>query len=251
MDPILLVGSPRTGTTALAIGLKAAGIAGFAEGHLLMLLVRVEQAISKYYQDELSNNVSGTLLHSMPMPQVATAYRELARSILDNAHDNKPWFDKTAHGGMVGALPFFQSVWPKAKITFAKRRPLENLQSRLKKFPHMSFAEHCADLKYIYMTWSQVRKQMNNWLEVEQYDLVVKCEPTSKVITDFLNLQSDAATAFYHAISNTQPERSTLSYEPLKFSSLDWHDDKKKIFFSELDEVMTLYNYGYDSYFAA
>jgi len=251
MDPILVVGSPRTGTTALALGLTAAGISGFAEGHLLMLFVRVEQAISKYYQDEASNNLPGTLLHAMPMPKLATAYRDLARSILDEAHGDKPWFDKTAHGGMVGALPFFRSVWPGAKIIFTKRRPIENLQSRLKKFPHMSFAEHCADLRYVFVTWANVREQIGNWLEVEQYDLVAECEATCKAITNFLGLDSKASEAFYQTVLNTQPERSAPSYEPLKFANLNWDAAKKEIFIRELDEVMKLHNYGYESYLAS
>jgi hypothetical protein len=251
MDPVLVVGSPRTGTTALALGLQAAGISGFSEGHLLMLFVRIEQTIAKYYQDEAANTLPGTLLHALPMPKLVSAYRDLARSIVDEAHDGKPWFDKTAHGGMVGCLPFFRSMWPDAKIIFTKRRPIENLQSRLKKFAHMSFAEHCADLRYVFLTWAQMRDQMANWLEVDQYDLITECEATSKAVANFLSLDSESANFLYQTVLNTHPERSAFSYEPLKFSSLDWDTEKKETFVTQLGDVMKLYNYGYERYFEA
>jgi hypothetical protein len=249
MEHILIVGSPRTGTTALALGLQAAGISGFSEGHILMLFVRIEQTIAKYYQDEASNNLPGTLLHALPMPKLVLAYRDLARSIVDEAHDNKPWFDKTAHGGMVGCLPFFRSMWPDAKIMFTKRRPIENLQSRLKKFPHMSFTEHCIDLRYVFLTWAKMRDQMSNWLEVDQYDLATKCEATSTAIANFLDLDPCSAEAFYQTVLNTHPERSAFSYEPLKFSELEWGADEKETFTAQLDDVMKIFNYGYDNYF--
>ena len=248
MDPILIVGSPRTGTTALALGLQAAGISGFSEGHLLMLFVRVEQTITKYYQDEAANTLPGTLLHALPIHKLVSAYRDLARSIVDEAHDSKPWFDKTAHGGMVGCLPFFRSMWPDAKVIFTKRRPIENLQSRLKKFPHMSFTEHCTDLRYVFLTWAKMRDQMGNWLEIDQYDLITECEATSKTIADFLELDPGPAMSFYETVLNTHPERSAASYEPLKFSSLDWDVDTKETFVTQMDEVMKLFNYGYESY---
>jgi hypothetical protein len=215
-----------------------------------MLFVRIEEAIAKYYEDEARNNLPGTFLHAMPMSKVTTAYRDIARMIVDQAYANKPWFDKTAHGGMVAALPFFRSLWPSAKIIFAKRRPIENLQSRLKKFPHMCFSEHCADLRYVFVTWADVRKKMGNWLEVEQYDLINKCEATSKTIATFLGLDPGASEAFYQTVLNTKPERSAPSYEPLKFSRLDWDDGQKETFLAELGEIMKLHGYGYDTYYA-
>jgi len=101
------------------------------------------------------------------------------------------------------------------------------------------------------VTWANVREQIGNWLEVEQYDLVAECEATCKAITNFLGLDSKASEAFYQTVLNTQPERSAPSYEPLKFANLNWDAAKKEIFIRELDEVMKLHNYGYESYLAS
>jgi Sulfotransferase family len=249
MDPILIVGSPRSGTTALALGLTAAGISGFSEGHFLRMFARIEQTIAQYYKDEAANNVPGTLLNAIPIGHIVESYRRTARSITDAIHNDKIWFDKTAHGGMVGSLPFFKSLWPQAKIIYAKRRPIENLESRLKKFNHMSFANHCQDLKYIFQTWATMRHRIDDWLEVDQYDLF--CEPieTTKVISKFLHLEPGAERAFCETIANTRPERTTTSYAPRKFSELSWPESDKKIFVAELDGVMKLFRYGYEEYF--
>jgi hypothetical protein len=250
MDPILIVGSPRSGTTALALGLGAAGVSGFSEGHFLMLFARIEQTIAKYYQTEASNNVPGTLLHALPMNRVVEEYRRIARAVVEAAHGDKQWFDKTAHGGMIGSLPFFKSIWPDAKIIFAKRRPIENLESRLKKFSHMSFVEHCKDLKYIFNTWATVRDKLNRWVEVDQYDLLYDSTHATKTISDFLDFDENAAAAFRVTIENLHPEKTSTSYEPKRFSELNWLKGDKKIFVTELDEVMKLFNYGYENYYA-
>jgi hypothetical protein len=251
MDPILIVGSPRSGTTALALALNAAGVSGFPEGHFLMLFARIEQTIARYYQDEANNVVPGTLLHAMPIERVVEDYRHAARSMIETIHEGKTWFDKTAHGGMIGSLPFFIDLWPHAKVIFAKRRPIENLESRRKKFRHMSFAEHCRDLRYIYSTWAEIRDRIDNWLEVDQYDLAIDPNRTVRSISEFLHLSTAAEMAFYDTVAHTHPEKSSPSYTPLKFFDLPWPQNQKEIFIGELGEVMKLYNYGYETYYAA
>ena len=250
MAPILVVGSPRSGTTAIALGLSAAGISGYSEGHFLMLFVRIEQAITKYYHDEAKNNVPGTLLHALPMGQIAEDYRRMARLTVDAAHDGNAWFDKTAHGGMIGCLPFMRALWPDAKIIFAKRRPIENIESRLRKFPHMSFAEHCADLKYIFNTWSAMRENLENWLEVDQYDLITEPVRTAKAISRFLKLDSGAESAFLGTILNTYPEKTASSYTPKRFSELNWSQMDKSDFAADFDSLMKQFGYDYENYYA-
>lgn len=249
MDPILIVGSPRSGTTALALGLSAAGISGYFEGHFLMLFTRIEETIAKYYEDEAHNNVPGTLLHALAMNRVVGKYRHLARRMMDEVHDGKMWFDKTAHGGMIGNLPFFKSIWPEARIIFAKRRPIENLESRLKKFKHMSFADHCKDLKYIFNAWAAIRNELNGWIEVDQYDLVYNPAQVTKTIGDFLGFKEDATAAFRTTIENTHPEKTSGSYVAKRFSELNWPQSDKELFVTELDQVMKLFRYGYDQYY--
>ena len=249
MDPILIVGSPRSGTSALALGLSAAGISGYSEGHFLMLFARIEETIAKYYEVEASNNVPGTLLHALAMDRVVEEYRQTARFMMDNVYDGAPWFDKTAHGGTIENLPFFKSIWPRAKIIFAKRRPIENLESRLRKFSHMSFAEHCNDLKYIFKTWAAIRGQLNGWVEIDQYDLLHDPAQATKTISDFLGFQENAAAAFRTTIENTHPERTSESYNTKRFSELNWSQNDKELFVAELDGIMKLFNYGYDQYY--
>ena len=249
MDPILIVGSPRSGTSALALGLSAAGISGYSEGHFLMLFARIEETIAKYYEVEASNNVPGTLLHALAMDRVVEEYRQTARFMMDNVYDGAPWFDKTAHGGTLENLPFFKSIWPRAKIIFAKRRPIENLESRLRKFSHMSFAEHCNDLKYIFKTWAAIRGQLNGWVEIDQYDLLHDPAQATKTISDFLGFQENAAAAFRTTIENTHPERTSESYNTKRFSELNWSQNDKELFVAELDGIMKLFNYGYDQYY--
>jgi len=249
MDPILIVGSPRSGTSALALGLSAAGISGYSEGHFLMLFARIEETIAKYYEVEASNNVPGTLLHALAMDRVVEEYRQTARFMMDNVYDGAPWFDKTAHGGTIENLPFFKSIWPRAKIIFAKRRPIENLESRLRKFSHMSFAEHCNDLKYIFKTWAAIRGQLNGWVEIDQYDLLHDPAQATKTISDFLGFKENAAAAFRTTIENTHPERTSESYNTKRFSELNWSQNDKELFVAELDGIMKLFNYGYDQYY--
>jgi len=214
-----------------------------------MLFARIEETIAKYYEAEANNNVPGTLLHALAMDRVIEEYRQLARHMMDEIHHGKRWFDKTAHGGMIGSLPFFKSIWPEAKIIFAKRRPIENLESRLKKFDHMSFADHCKDLKYIFNAWAVIRTELNPWIEVDQYDLLHNPAQSTRAISDFLGLEEDAAAAFRATIENAHPERTSTSYDSKRFSDLNWSPSDKELFVAELGDIMKLYNYGYDQYY--
>jgi sulfotransferase family protein len=249
MDPVLIVGSPRSGTSALALGLSAAGISGYSEGHFLMLFARIEETIAKYYEVEAANNVPGALLHALAKDRVVEQYRQMARLMMDGVYDGKRWFDKTAHGGTIENLPFFKSIWPQAKIIFAKRRPIENLESRLRKFSHMSFAEHCKDLKYIFKTWAAIRDRLSGWVEIDQYDLLYNPAQATKTISGFLGFKENAAAAFRTTIENTYPERTSQSFKTKRFSELNWSQGDKELFVAELDDVMKLFNYGYDQYY--
>lgn len=59
------------------------------------------------------------------------------RKAAESLHKEKIWVDKTPDPRMIKCVPRLKRAWPNAKFIFVKRRGIENLESRIKKFPYV------------------------------------------------------------------------------------------------------------------
>ena len=141
--PVFVVGSPRSGTSILVDALFSAGYKGFREGSFLSLITGIDAAVDKQFRTFDDGN-SAVLISNVDKEALKERLHEVLK--MEAAlHQQLPWFDKTGNPEIVPAIPVLRRLWPESVFVFAKRRAIENVMSRVRKFPKHSFEYHCTD----------------------------------------------------------------------------------------------------------
>src|SRR5687767_11132337 len=141
--PIFVVGSVRSGTSAMMHALRdGAGIRGFNEGVLAQLMPVLLAAIGNHYGT--FNQKPTTMLGSVPREFLENGIKNLFGRAFVETMGTGRWLDKTPGGApMINACPTLLEIFPEAKFIFCKRRGVENVLSRQRKFPGRSVEAHC------------------------------------------------------------------------------------------------------------
>ena len=222
-SPVFIVGSPRSGTSALVDALLYTGYNGFREGCLMSLIATVNQAVDvhvntyAYNSEILLSHVDAASLKW----RIAQLFAE-AQSALNQA----PWLDKTCNPGMIMSIPSVHRLWPDGVYIFAKRRGIENIVSRLIKFPAHGFEFHCADWANNMAAWRAARSGLpiGSFIEVEQQDMFCQADEVARELGQLLDLPPAALSRLEQGLRNTRAQqtadgtagrRLTLSFDRL------------------------------------
>ena len=167
--PVFIIGSPRSGTSILSAALHAAGYSGYDEGHLLSLIRVLSEVVDSFFAThDLQSD--GQLLSHVDNEKIKRAMA-LVLKTFQVGPTREPWVDKTPGTDMYFAAPYIQEFWPTAKFIFAKRRGIENIVSRMKKFPDAPFADHCEDWASTMSGWRVLRDTGLDYIEIDQMDI--------------------------------------------------------------------------------
>ena len=190
--PIFIIGSGRSGTSILTGALRNGGkIEGYFEGHFLPLMLLFMKDIDRYfYSKRQLMNDNRHMIADINQKQIENKIINIFRKQCESLHKEKIWLDKSPDSGMIKCVPFLIRVWSQSRFIFAKRRGIENIISRLKKFPHVSFEKHCIMWKDCMESWLEVRDLVKECsIEIEQREIALNPKITANKIGDFLNLE--------------------------------------------------------------
>jgi hypothetical protein len=169
--PVFILGSARSGTSTLAHLLKEnLGYAGHAEGHVFDLMGQLIATTRSHY------DANGLTHRPEPVKgenrcdwrSDATA-RHLGLSALNHRICNlfvddvinlygTRWFDKTPGPNMIRVAPTLAALLPNARFIHLTRDAVSNIESRLRKFPTISFQDHCQDWADAVVAWRNARE---------------------------------------------------------------------------------------------
>ena len=207
--PIFVIGSARSGTSIIAAAIKlATDISGCNEGHFLPLISFLMQEIKSYYsKKEFLMDKKGFMISHTNSNDIEEGILEIFRNICNSFYKQEIWIDKTPDMGMIKATPYLFRIWPKSRFIFAKRRGIECINSRLKKFPQVPFKTHCHIWKTCMESWLSVREDLNNnYIEIEQREISLNSEFIAQKIAKFLNLNHEHTKNLNYTFSNKRPE---------------------------------------------
>ena len=251
--PVFILGPARSGTSAMTLALLESGAdLGTGEGHLLPLAHALVGTIDRYYQSRVED--PETLLGKVP---IAAFQKLIRRSFVSMATDLFPtrrWLDKTPTVEMVRASVLMQELWPNARFIFMKRRVIENVLSRQRKFPQDDTERHYSDWLAVMTAWLAVREELGDAaLEIEHRQLVLEPGAVVTTIAKFLQLPQDAAVRFRSYLTERRPEQTdsdfgaVYSLERLGLNASD--AERLRV---ACDPVMRALGYSYgESYFSA
>lgn len=248
-SPVFIVGSPRSGTSALVTVLRYIGYHGFAEGHFLPLLSRIDLLVDNHFY-QFRDTGPGVLLGNIDKRALKRRIFEALRTTVNDLNPDEPWLDKTHHPPMIEAIPIIRELWPGSVFVFAKRRGIENVISRLKKFPDDPFEYACSNWAESMAAWRTIRPQLSPeyFIEVEQRDMIQRPEHTARRLCAFLQVDESAFPGAYTAMSTKRPEESAegSAYKTSSLAESGWTAEQKETFLKHCETEMKQFGYTMD-----
>ena len=229
--PVIILGAARSGTSATAQALiTSGGYTGFEEGHFLDLLVPLLKATTQFYESRSEEWAAGRSTH---LASVKKSFVEqgLKHIILEAAKLTFPegrWVDKTPRSSMIAAAPLLRSIWPNAKFIYMRRRAIENLGSRLRKFPNLDFEAHCQEWALSIRNWYAVADTLSGAaMEIDQFYMAMHPAEVASALRRFLGLSEPMTERLAQALTFDQPERTAGSFGVVAdIHSLGWSADQ-------------------------
>jgi hypothetical protein len=256
MNPIFIMGNPRSGSSALTSCLKnVLNIQGYNEGHFLKYINNYKETTDKIFNNlsihEKNPNVTmGNINRDKFFKNILQSFKQTYESLFDNS--KLYWLDKTP--GCLRQIEYLLFLWPNSKFIMLKRRSLENIKSRTLKFLHRSFEEHCREWNSNMISWYNFDKTIilnKNYIEIEHYDMLFNLNKISNDLIKLLPEYSDKKQGIIDFFSSKYPESTTgKKPEILDIDTIDWTDDQKNIHYKICSKTLELYNYSLNkSYF--
>lgn len=243
-----MVGSVRTGSSAMVRSLRECGIVGHAEGHFLALFARLTKDVSEYFASHKDVALRGHMLTDVDQQDFLSDLYDFFDRWVGRMYQSEYWLEKTANPEGLLAVPSFSKIWPKARFIFMRRRGIENVCSRLRKFPQHSLEYHCKDWSGIMSAWVDIRKEVaGKYLEVDQFDMLTVPDGITVLVSEFLDLSDAQAKTFGLAIRCTEIEKTGSDSTVLALQDLGWSDVQKAQFRQICGEAMEMFGYGYDN----
>jgi Sulfotransferase family len=251
--PVFIVGSPRSGTSALVDAMRSSGYQGFSEGNFLSLLHGVNKLIDKHYGWFPSDD-KDVLLSNTDKHEVKSKLFETLGTIVESLNPHEPWFDKTGNPEMMLAIPILRQLWPGAVFVFTKRRGIENVLSRVVKFPEYPFEYHCANWAQNMSSWRVIREEIapECFLEVEQRRMVRHPDDVARELCTFLGVSETIWPAVAKTMATHRPQETTKG-SASRTSSLPatgWTQGQIATFLKHCETEMNAYGYTLDEQYS-
>lgn len=253
MYPVFILGAARSGTSAICLALeKGSRYQGFAEGHVFDVAIRLINAVHAHFDWKspwiTPEILAGYHLGRIDYSQFHDTVLEMLKS-LALGFTSPYWIDKTPTYQMIASVPILAQAWPNAKFVFMKRRGLEVIRSRSRKFAAMQFQNACNDWSLIMSGWRTVRDMIPaRFLEVDQYHMATNPEQTANNLGKLLHLDSTEITAIAHQLRKQRPESTgpadNIVSDP---AELKWNPEQMNMFLEKCGREMVEYGYAYDS----
>lgn len=231
--PAFVVGSPRSGTSILVDAMLAAGYYGYREGNFLTLLAWIEKSVERHFSLYADGNAK-VLASVVDKAKLLADLRGTFKTTIDVLNPEVPWFDKTGNPEMLSILPVIKTMWPDAVFIFAKRRAIENVGSRLKKFPTHTFEYHCSDWARNMSVWREVRPVLpaGSYIEIDQQDMIQHPDQVARSMTTLLGLPDEATKAVQATFQRNRPQQTSEGSAARidSLATLAWNENQKDIF---------------------
>jgi hypothetical protein len=227
--PVFVLGSARSGTSAMLQALlKIERYRGYEEGHLLDLVAHWGERLRNFYALKHDETLPGrsTMIEHVPRQYLQDALNNVFVELIRQLFGEGPWVDKTPNSDAIYLAPRFREIWPNARFVFMRRRALENLASRARKFPEYNFAKNSLEWKDAMQAWLAVRDQLQGAaIEVDQMYLSRHPQDVAGQLRGFLDLTEVETRVVAQAFAHDRPQRTASSLDDvLELATIGWAD---------------------------
>lgn len=253
IEILYILGSTRSGTSALRNALSKTRYKGFGEGHLVPIIGDIMQAVRDHRAGGLGAQTPGNGLYELRENVLIRHLFHGYEGYLVSVLGAKTLMDKTPTITPIHLAPDLNRFHQAPRFIHCARRHVDNVQSKLKKFPDRTLEQHCQEWVGCNVEWLEVKKSLNgNFVDFDFYDLVTDQEGTSRRIAEYLGLDEAEITAMKDYLISQRPQGATDRdlTKFLKLSEMDWSDEEKKAFIEICGPAGEELGYGMESYYA-
>jgi len=248
-----ILGSTRSGTSALRNAIWQTRFKGYGEGHIVPILRDLINSIDAHRQSGVGTKVPGNALYNIERDRLIRSlfagYEQYLTEVLHSTYviDKTPTIDPIK---IASELNYFHRD---AKFIFCSRRHVDNVASKIKKFPGGSFQSHCAEWTACNLAWRDAKGKLEgNYLEFDYHSLVNTPTEICQSIATYLELTNLEASRMLEYLISKRPDSSINSDNNghLRLDQLHWSEEQKQDFLRICDPVGRLFGYGINTYFS-
>lgn len=248
---VYVLGSTRSGTSALRAALSQTRYKGYGESHMEPLLTGVVEAVRAHKaaaDPALGNAWSRFDADALSRHLIAGYEAWLAETVQSDY-----LIDKTPTLRAIRAAPMLNRLHADPAFLFCARRHVDNVLSKRKKFPKMGFDAACREWVACNRAWRRVRAELGgNYLEFDFHDLAADPAVIAGRIGDYLGMarpRERARMADFLIAQRPQgaPARDLTRY--CKLSETGWNAAEQARFREICGPLGAEMGYGYDHYF--
>lgn len=245
--PAFIVGSPRSGTSMLVDALQSGGYKGYREGLFLSLIEPLNRVIDRHFLIHASDQKKN-MISAIDKAAFKQKIFDIFRAEACDLNPGAPWFDKTGNAEMISAIPILLELWPDGVFIFAKRRAIENIISRQKKFPGRGFEEHCIGWTKTMHAWRTVRSRLSaqSFIEIDQQDMLRAPDVVARDLCRFLALDPTREAVLQGKFRSNRPQETETGSASRVYSlaSCGWTRHQIHLFLSHCKAEMEAYGYS-------
>lgn len=253
VEIVYVLGSTRSGTSALRNGLAETRFSGYGEGHLVPVIVDLVNSVRNHSANGVGAKVPGNGLHALQTHVlirhlVAGYERYLVRQL-----QSESLLDKTPTITPISAAPDLNRFHQNPRFIHCSRRHIDNILSKQRKFPDRTLEQHCREWTDCNRKWLDVREQLEgNYLAFDFHDLVTDPVSTAERIAAYLSLDSGDTERLSHYLvtgrPETEPGRDLSRF--VKLGDTGWSETEVQTFLAICGTLGQQMGYGLESYYA-
>lgn len=252
---VYILGSTRSGTSALRNAVAGTRYKGFGEGHLVPVLTEIIDTVRRNGASGLGADVPGNGLSSLRGDDLIRALFAGYERYLADILKSEYIVDKTPTITPIRAAPDLATFHSDVKFIHCSRRHVDNVQSKLKKFPDKPLENYAREWTDCHDAWFKTREILKDrgleFLEINFQEMVEDPSGTATRIGDYLELDEEEISYMETYLRSQRPQsdqnRDLTKF--LKFSELRWSDSDKRRFVAITSKVGAMLGYGLESYY--
>lgn len=216
------------------------------------LAPKLHDAVAAYYRAHSAALEQGTLLARIPEDDWHEQINALVRQLVEQNAPGKFILDKTPTIEPLYALEHIEAIWPDAKFIFCRRRGIDNILSKQRKWPDRPFENHCREWAAVNDLWDEKKKCLrSNWIEVDFFHLVDDAQAVAKRLEALLALTEEEAGVVASRLRTARPQASSEIAKWTRFSDTGWSDKQASLFARICGPTMRRSGYGLSDYWQA
>jgi len=246
--PIFILGANRSGTSALHLALlHALKHKGYGEGHFFETILKMYECAEKIFDTE-ATKIKGTFIGNISHKDIKEGLHGFYAGIYKN-YLGECFIDKTPTYAAIDSSPVINEVFPSARIIYMQRRGIENVASKQRKFPDQDFAKACNAWKSCINCWRGKKGLLNNYLEIDQYNLRHHLDKETERLKNYLELTQEEIDAVKKFLTEEKIEETGPNTVP-SIDTVGFSDDEKSVFLEMCSDTMKEEGYSTsESYF--